>query len=146
MRDAARLYHLCGLHVVLWDAFAVGVHGREGVLRPYVSLLRRLAVPGHGLHVVLWDTSTVLVHLPEVGLSLPLSLLRRLAVPGHGLHVVLWDALADVVQQAEVGLRDSVPLLGSLPKVLQAHVAFGLGVVAVGSPWPMSYSEAEVGN
>ena len=66
-----------GLHVILRDAFAVGVHDPEVVLRVGVSLLRRQPKLPHRFGVVLRDPFAVAVLDPKVVLRAGVSLFSR---------------------------------------------------------------------
>ena len=76
-----------------------------------MSLLRRLAKPGHGFLVVLQNALAPVVHAAQVVLGARVTLLRRLAIPGHGFLVVLGYAPAVGVHDAQVVLGFGVSLL-----------------------------------
>ena len=76
--------------VVLWDAFAVGVHDSEVVLGAGVTLLGGQAVPPDGFRVVLRHARTGAVPDPEVELRVSVALRRGFAPPGGASASSSW--------------------------------------------------------
>ena len=81
-----------GFDVVLWNAFAVGVHQPEVVLRLGVALFTGQVVSSDGFDEILWDAVTFGVHQPEGVLRIGIVLRGVFAVPGDGFGVMLLDA------------------------------------------------------
>ncbi len=112
------------------NSTAADMKAAQHVLRPGVTLLCRLAVPGGCLCAISSDAPAALpafpaaaVHFPEVELGFGMTLPGRFAVPSQGFGVISFYVLACCMHDPQTELGLGFPLRGCPSEPFQSLAA-----------------------
>src|SRR5882724_10840013 len=96
----------------LLDPVAIDEAQTQIILRYWVTLLCREAIPISSFLVIVPTANALVVHVPEITLSCRMAINSRAQEPATGFSPVLSYAYSIAVAEAQVVLSTIVPLLG----------------------------------